>query len=376
MRERKRNSPSQERAAEEAARSFFSSSFSTAAHQWFLFSAPSFRGRPISPISEQQKCTPSCRCASSISLGTLGLESSETEDAMPSLPRPPFFEKHRDGRRSPFQSPSQLLFFFFLTFISRPSGWPIPPAAPRTATLRAGVEPEAAAAAAEAEKPLAASLANCGSRDMVLFSSSSFFWKGGEIEAKTRERRRVKRERRLLLGRCLASTFHFLLRFPSSLRSTPLLLSAPPLSREAAGTRERGSSNKQELIHKLNRERNSALVSFPIRFFLSRPPTSNFKCRLAEEALRPLLPLPLDPRQRTLHPLHIISTLDLMHQPATSTREEVEGASSPSTEPASSTGARRRSSPRRRRPTGARSPPRARTAGSSSGRPRGGAACW
>ena len=53
-----------------------------------------------------------------------------------------------------------------LTFISRPRGWPMPPAAPRTATLRAGVEPDAAAAAAEAEKPLAASFANCGSRDI------------------------------------------------------------------------------------------------------------------------------------------------------------------------------------------------------------------
>ena len=48
----------------------------------------------------------------------------------------------------------------------------MPPAAPRTATLRAGVDPEAAAeaaTAAEAEKPLAASLANCGSRDIFLF---------------------------------------------------------------------------------------------------------------------------------------------------------------------------------------------------------------
>ena len=59
-------------------------------------------------------------------------------------------------------------FFSSFTFISRPRGWPIPPAAPRTATLRAGVEPEAATAA-EAEKPLAASLANCGRRDMVFF---------------------------------------------------------------------------------------------------------------------------------------------------------------------------------------------------------------
>ena len=45
----------------------------------------------------------------------------------------------------------------------------MPPAAPRTATLRAGVEPDAAAeaATAEAEKRLAANLANWGRREDI-----------------------------------------------------------------------------------------------------------------------------------------------------------------------------------------------------------------
>lgn len=59
----------------------------------------------------------------------------------------------------------------------------MPPAAPRTATLRAGVEPDAAAAAAEAEKLLAASFANCGSRDIFLGFLGFGFEEGAKSEA-------------------------------------------------------------------------------------------------------------------------------------------------------------------------------------------------
>lgn len=110
-----------------------------------------------------------------------------------------------------------------------------------------------------------------------------------------------------------------------------------------------------------------------------RPPrekkqTKN-SCRLLVEEEQPLL-LQQQQQQIPPPPLQIIitSTKILIVQRTTSHRHRREW--SRSTAPASSIGARRRSSLRRRPATGRRSPRRGRTARSSSGRPRDGAASW
>ena len=245
----------------------------------------------------------------------------------------------------------------------------MPPAAPRTATLRAGVEPDAAAAeaaAAEAEKRLAASLANCGSRDIFfLFLLRQSKGKREESEkVATAGGRDKKIERRGALRHFTLHSFALLGRaLTSRLLPTPF--------RIERGGIESDANTQLETLNKQEGKTKACFFSF-FRLSLAADVFSKFKCRLAEEE-ELLQPLPLDPhrlirRLLLLPSISIISTIIMLAAAAM--------AWSPSTAPASSTGAPRPSSPLRRLPMGARSPRRGRTEAWSCGRPRGGAACW